>query len=208
MESDQLDALNRWRTALEREVRLRGHLNMARANGKASSGEDLRQWWSAAEGVWREFSRQVASGHLPDPQPAELAAVTEQMFGYLAVGRLPDPMRDALSEGRHKPGPQERWDIELAVAYHRAAKGGLEHNGQRITIADKTPTKTISSHYGVAAATARQWFRQHPPAFLGVNNVNAETLVALMKAAARRYRIAGRSAKAISSRNAKRQPNP
>ena len=206
MDPNKIDALKQWRNVVEHERHLRGRLKSA--DGELPSGEDLRQWWSAAADVWSEYSRLVASGLDADPSPGELAVITSKMFGYLAVGQLPGPMRDAAPEGRRRPGPDERQDIEIAVAYHKSAMGGLEHNGQQITIADRTPTKTIASHYGVAPETARKWFRNYSPAFLGVNDVNAETLVALMKTAAKRYGAAGRSAKAISSRNAKRHNHP
>ena len=45
----------------------------------------------------------------------------------------------------------------FAVAYHCAAKTGIEHNGKRVFVVDDTPTKTISKFYGVKPNTVRGW---------------------------------------------------
>jgi len=145
--SDENNLRYRWLAALHHEQDLRERMNWQRLNGPFPShnqmenweprpginpsSKSLQKWWAAIAAVWREYSRQIAIGELPDPPPAELAAVMAGFCGYLGVGKLPGPMKDALSEGRTPLGPEERRDIGLAVAYHRAAKGGIIHNGNQ-----------------------------------------------------------------------------
>jgi hypothetical protein len=81
-----------------------------------------------------------------------------------------------------------------------AAKHGIEHWGETITIADKAPVKTVCEAFGVKRTAVRNWQRTVPPEHLGANPVNAEIVTNLMKSAAERYRIAGRSEHAIDRR--------
>lgn len=208
----------RWLVAIHRESQIRERINWQSANGPYPSAteqnafgwkpkpgvpptrQQLQEWWAALEIVWREYSRQVAIGQSPDPPPSGIAAIMADFCGFLAVGRLPEPMGDAISEGRTAPVPKELRDIGFAVAYHRGTKTGIEHNGQRVVIVDDTPTKTISDSYGVTPNTVRGWVRKYPPAFLGINDINSDVLIHLMKTAGKRYSEAGRSQAAIVKR--------
>jgi hypothetical protein len=141
--------------------------------------------------------------------PVQILSTLAGLSDYLAAGKIPTPIKDAAHEGNARPGPSERRDIGLAVAYHRAATVGVEHNSETIKIADKTPVKTIMSAFGVSRTTVQGWNARERPAFLGVNPVTGEVLVGLMQNAGTRYQTAGRSKNAIKRRETKRRPrNP
>ncbi len=175
--------------------------NWTPAAGISPSKEQLQKWWGAVKDVWLEYSRQIAEGLSPMPPPADLARVMGGLSGYLAVGKMPPQISDAIAEGRTPPAPKESRDIGLAVAYHKAAKSGIIHNGATIRIADLTPTKTISENYKVAANTVRSWVSKYEPAFLGVNSITPEILDSLMRKAGKTYRNSGRSHAAIRRRS-------
>lgn len=218
---DTREASIKWLETLSHEQAIRRKLEWQAANGPypaageisdwepqfgiTPSKEQLREWWSAVEAVWREYSRQTAAGFTLNPPPAELAGIMGNLAGYLAVGQLPDPISEATrSEGRTAPGPDERRDIGIAVAYHRAATEGLLHNGKVVRVEDRTHTKTICGLYDVRDSTVRSWMQKHQPAFLGINDITPSLLKARLVQAAKRYRNGGRSKAAIEQRCAKR----
>lgn len=168
--------------------------------GVRPNKQQLQEWWKAVANVWREYPRQIATGNNPTPPPANLASIMADFCGYLAVGKMPEPMSDAISEGRTSVGPQENRDIGLAVAYHKAAKHGIIHNDIIVKIQNSKPTETICKNFGVKPSTVRKWVSKYQPAFLGVNDIETETLVHLMTEAGKRYTNAGRSHSAISKR--------
>ena len=86
------------------------------------------------------------------------------------------------------------------MAYILAAKQGIHHQGEIIAIADKAPVKTVCEAFDVKRTAVRNWQRNVPAAYLGANEVDAEILTNLMKSAAERYRLAGRSERAIYRR--------
>lgn len=196
-------ALVEWQEALDEEYQARNSLTPALADGVAPPALALRHWWSTVSRVWKLYALSVARAAPPTPPPADLANIMADLAGYLAVGQIPDPIRDAASEGRRNPGPDEARDIGFAVAYHRAARPGLMHNGVLLKLDDRHPTKTIAAKYNVAPSTVRKWNRSYEPAFLGTNSVTVEILENLMSKAAARYRAAGRSHSAIAARGAK-----
>ena len=164
-------------------------------------GKALRDYWGATESALREYRIALAGGRVLNPPPLEILAELENTAGYLAVGQMPGIVGDAISEGRRGAGPMERRDKGLAVAYMMAAsREGLEHAGERINIADKTPVKTVCEAFGVKRTAARDWRQEVKPAFLGLNPINGEILGSLMKKAGERYKADGRSASAIFGR--------
>ena len=101
-------------------------------------------------------------------------------------------------------GYWETRDIGVAVAYRKACdQEGILHNSKVVKVDDLHPTKTIAQAYEVHETTVWGWCRKYQPAFLGVNDINAEVLKGLMEASGRRYQRAGRSKTAIRFRNAK-----
>ncbi len=214
----------RWNHLLFEEYRIRELIAWQRHNGplleahetrdwKTTVGidptrEQLQSWWRAVENIWREYARQIAAGLNPTPPPADLAYVMAELCGLLGVGKMPEPIRDAISEGRTEVGPRERRDIGIAIAYHKAAKGGIIHNGQTITVSDASPTKTISEHFNVKANTVRSWVRKYQPAFLGVNGIDEALLLSMMKTAGKNYSTKGRSFSAIAKRPKGSTVNP
>lgn len=177
-----------------------------RSAGKSDTGVWLRHWWNAVNELLKEYSRSIASHAIHEPPPAEAVEVLAELAGDLAVGHIPDPIRRAASEGRTRPTPRERRTIGMAVVYWRACQPeGFEHNGVRITIDDPDPIERIHLWFGAHKRTIQDWIRKHPPAFLGVNDVNAGTIQHLTFQAAQQYRVRGRSQTAIRARSAKRR---
>jgi anti-sigma28 factor (negative regulator of flagellin synthesis) len=123
--------------------------------------------------------------------PAELARVLGGLCGYLAVGKIPDPIKDVAGPGEKKPGPTERHDIEIALAYIAAAKAG--------EVRDGSPVKTIIEEYQVKRRTVEIWSHK-----FSKFEVEPTKLFDLMKQAGRRYRAAGRSETAVATRDKKR----
>jgi hypothetical protein len=218
---DHLTSVARWSHLLEEEFKIRERMSWESDNGPYPEQGDLhnwvpsagikpsktqlQEWWKAVANVWREYPRQIANGSNPTPPPADLATIMATLCFDLAVGKLPAPISEAISEGRTSHGFHENRHIGLAVAYHIAAKNGINHNGHQIKVQDATPTKTVSQAFGVADNTVRKWVSKYQPAFLGVNNIAPETLVHLMNEAGKIYAQAGRSHSAITKRSKKGQ---
>jgi hypothetical protein len=214
---DHLSPAARWMCLLGIELKIRERMSWEAANGPYPENDDLQnwspqsgvepsrqqlqEWWKSVANIWREYPRQIANGNSPAPPPADLATVMAGFCFDLAVGKLPASIRQAISEGRTSPSYYESRDIGLAVAYHKAAKHGIFHNGHQIKVQDATPTKTVSQAFGVADNTVRKWVGKCQPAFLGVNDIVPETLVHLMKEAGKNYAQAGRSHSAIVKRS-------
>jgi hypothetical protein len=91
------------------------------------------------------------------------------------------------------------------VAYYSAACGGIEHQGEIVTIDDPKPIATIAKEFEVAIDTVEKWLKNQRPSYLGHGSINERVLRELMCKAGRRYRSAGRSHAAIEARNAKRR---
>jgi hypothetical protein len=164
----------------------------------------LREWWGSIERLLDFHVKEVTElWGTRRTIPIQVMRMLQGSAGYLAVGKIPDHISDAAAEGRHSIGPSERRDIGLAVAYILAAKQGINHWGQTVTIADKAPVKTVCEVFGVTRTTARNWQKNIPPANLGANPVNAEIVEHLMRSAGERYRRDGRSAAAILRRGAR-----
>jgi hypothetical protein len=196
--------LTEWRTLLEREAGARAALFRG-ATRPQDRREELRAWWGVVADLLGLYARLSARSIHVEPPPAEALSVLSGLAGYLAVGQIPDPIRDVVGGGRRRPGPTERRDIGLAVAYRLAARpGGLVHNGETIHIRDRTPTKTLAGWFGVKSNTVQGWVRLYAPAQPRVRTMTAELLCSLTIKAGRRYSRDGRSRSAIVKRNAKR----
>lgn len=193
-----------WRQALEKEAELRLQLLEIHQQGSSPSGDKVRAWWQSVADLLFEYRKHVASNDPPESAPMAVIEVLNNLAGELAVGTIPEYVKDASKEGNPSAGPQELRDKQLAVAYHRASTRKLFQDDQAIVIDDPHPTKTLSSWYGVAPNTIRDWVKSLQPAYLGVNTINGEILVLLVEKAAARYLQNGRSQVAIASRNSKR----
>jgi hypothetical protein len=169
------------------------------------TADELRQYWQVVEQVWMAYAKQTHEGIIPDPPPIDLAAVMGNLAGYIAVGKIPEPILHAATPGGRKFGPTERAHIGAAVAYHKAAKDGLKTADGTIRVADRSPTKTISLQYGVDASTVRGWCRlvTFSPEQLG--KLTSDELTASMRVYGLQYRAAGRSSAAILERGAGRK---
>jgi len=84
-----------------------------------------------------------------EPFPPVLARICADFACYLAAGKLPGPISDALARGAPKTGPEEARDQGWAVAYLLAANEGI--------IADVKATATVAEAFGVEGRTVRRW---------------------------------------------------
>jgi hypothetical protein len=173
------------------------------ANITEPTGDQLREWWQAVSDVWLAYAREVTEQQKEDPV-AELALIMGSIAGELSSGRVPPYVAEVVVRGNPLPSYWEKYDIGVAVAYRQASgKRGLLHNSKMVRVNDRHPTKTISEMYGVHESTVRGWCREHPPTFLGVNDITPEVLITMLKRSGARYRQAGRSSSAIRHRNSK-----
>jgi hypothetical protein len=187
----------RWLALCSAELQLRRKLSESTDAAPRSSEHRklLREWWASVESLL-DFA--VKNHHREIP--LELLNAFRGFSGYLAVGKIPGPIEDARSEGASPPGPSERRDIGLAVAYLMAATGGLDHLGARLVIDDRSPVKTVGEMFGVARSTVQGWRNKYPQSGLGVTPIDAPILKSLMRKAGKRYCSAGRSQAAIRKR--------
>jgi hypothetical protein len=165
-----------WRGLLVQERQLR---DLAYRQRKP---EILRDWWARVADILHEYVRSIAEGR-PHPPPVEIIGTCANFSGYIAVGQLPDPIKDAVkTAGRRRPGPAESRDIGFAVAYCRAACGGIEHQGKMITIDDPKPVVTTANEFEVdrhcrevveKSRTVVSWARQHQ--WKGTSRLNVQS---------------------------------
>lgn len=203
MSGDERISGDDWAELLRTEIGLRADIFIA---PDGADGEKLREWWKYVERIFRLYSISVARGEQLERAPWELMFAVSGLLGYVAAGKLPDPIAHALTEGRPAIGPEERRDIGYAVAYCLAASdAGLLHNGVTVRVEDPNPIDTVSKAFGIDKTTARKWRRQAAPAFMGLNDISAETVTSLMKEAGEGYRVAGRSRAALVARASKRK---
>lgn len=173
--------------------------------GREGTGERLRAWWKTVRDLLDEYARSIARREIHEPPPAEVIKVIADLSGELAVGSLPFAMRAARAEGQTPPAPAEERMIGTAVAYWQACRPeGLQHNGETIRIDDPDPVERIHLWYGAGKRTVYEWVKQKQPAFLGVNDINASTIIEQTIRMAERYRKMGRSHGAVRRRAKKR----
>ena len=191
-----------WQALVRKEFDVRKRLFSGETK---PSRDDLRGWWRTVAHVLKNYTVRVARGERPEPPPVELIGLLSNYADYLGQGTIPEPFLDAATEGRSPPGPDERRDIELAVAYRKACEPkGIEHNGRRIWIDDKHPIKTLSALFSADRRTVTEWVRSYRPVIPGVNSIDAETLKVLVGKAGKRYSQGGRTKKAIEKRQSKK----
>ena len=195
-----------WRALFDSEAEARYELDRLAHDGKppvrrfASGGSPLKISSTLTVSLLWRMNR-------PEPPPAELALVLSAFAGYLAVGQIPDPIKEAATEGRRPPGPTERRHIGWAVVYRHACRPeGITHKVETIHMADKSPVKTLAAWFEVDPNVIRKWVRDHPPVFMGVNAVNSEVIIKRTRAAGETYSRAGRGQRAVTRRNSLTRP--
>jgi hypothetical protein len=99
------------------------------------------------------FRVALERGSVPDPPPLGLLDILADMADTLATGKVPASMQHAASKGAKPATPDEGRLIAIARAYLHAAGDGLVYAGVLVTIADKTPIKTVRTAYGVNQRT-------------------------------------------------------
>jgi len=196
-----------WQALLDAEALARRKIGDVQFAG-GDIGLTVRAWWQTVSDVLNGYSRLIAMGENVTPPPVEIAVVLGNLAAYLAVGKIPGPIADAVTEGRHAPGPTESRDIGLAVAYRKAClPNGIEHCGETIKISDPHAVKTLQGLFGVCRTTVQGWVKNCPAAYLGANPVGAELLTDMTRSAGARYLGSGRSNIAIGARATKRRPD-
>ena len=112
--------------------------------------------------------------------PGNIADVLSQTFEMLGNGNIPDPIRDSAKRYGQTRYPLEQRDIQVAIAYIRAAKARL--------IDDPAYTKTISQRYGVTVRAAQKWNQDQGE--LDGRLFPVDKLAARIKTSGERYRNA------------------
>ncbi len=173
----------------------RDELAAAAETNHPQIGEYARTYFRSLEQLFSLYSSPQKNwfGDVPLKHlPADITLIVSKLFGTLAVGNIPDPIADCAKKGRTKPGPSERRDVEIAVAYVKAAKSGM--------LNDRAPIANVAASYDVHRRTVQGWQASHPDIDpVAVAHGHPEFLERLMKGAGKRYRHAGRSRSAIAS---------
>lgn len=191
-----------WRGLLDAELRQRDAISRTVVMKPPSPAfrEGLRRWWGAAEAVLAAYTQALSDGRTLTPPPLDVLFAMKSYAGYLAVGKIPGPIADAAKEGRCSPGPAERRDVGFVVLYITAATTGYDNFGERITLVDETPIKTVGAAFGVSARTVHDWKKTFEPSSPGNHRADGNLLLALMIKAGKRYKAGGRSSQAIAAR--------
>ncbi len=185
-----------YRKLVEAERVARDRLRASEHESNELRRSRSREWFRSVYellDLYVTASADVKLADTPLRLPIELVQVFSKTAESLAVGACPLFIEDAVSRGRTGLVPTERRDIEYAVAYVTAARAKL--------ISDDTPIKTISSWFGVTARAVHGWAKKHqvPDPAKKVHGY-IEVLPKRAEEAGQRYKIAGRSTKAISAR--------
>lgn|GEM_PF-3319934 len=195
-----------WKSLFRDEYAAREALDRVLADNRRPSAEQFRKWWKSVENLLLAYAIAVGRGSVPEPPPADLAERLSNLAGYLAVGRIPHAIERARSKGGNpRAGPDERRAKELAVAYHKACLLGIMHNGKLVRIDDACPLETLAEWFDVSKNAIRMWLKHHCPAFLGINDVDANVITKLTQRAADDYKHWGRGQNALQRRQGKRQ---
>jgi hypothetical protein len=127
--------------------------------------------------------------------PADIAEMFAGFADYIAGGKLPGPIVEAIAgQGNDPIGPDEQLHQYAACRYIAARKAGI--------ITDKHPTKTVAKAFSVAERTVQKWFKRFPVIEI---ESDTEIIEAQMRSAGKFYSQHGRSAQAIGARQTKRR---
>ena len=86
----------------------------------------VREWWGTVSEVLEDIQNVTDW----DDLPYELFDMLAGQAAYLAVGQIPDPIKNVGGKGRTAPGPGEISDIRWAVTYVSAVREGLVRGPQ------------------------------------------------------------------------------
>ena len=188
--------------------------------------EMVMEWWQAVTELFNAYQLRLhrfGTGKGPPPPPfsMDLTNRLRNLFGELAAGNIPDPVRAVTRRGNPSPGPAELTCIRMAVAYVIACKKQGLKVGQDtiIHIKEPAPIPRICGWFGVKRTTVQGWVKKYPPADFGdepprktscdegedpSSSVEASGLIYRVKEAGRNFQSVSRSGKAIHERAAKR----
>lgn len=165
------------REAFERAARQSESAGPAQREGLA------REWFSASARLLKEYRRSRAvplEGGELEPYPVEAIDRLAELAEALAVGRIPQPVKDVTAAGgRPERWPGERRDIATALQYIAQAKTGA--------IADHRFIITVSEAFSVDRTTVRDWQQNSEEILRETRELPADDLPAALRRAGARY---------------------
>jgi len=193
-----------WRALFEQEVAARDRLNRLRIDGSRPDGKILRSWWKSVQELLRAYAIAVARGTPPNhPQPNS----------HKFCQALPDIWRSASYQGQSTMPEKKGDDLLVQMSYvtlagpsptaKPAAQNASIITAKPFAFQTRQPVKTLATSFKVDANTVRGWVRDYPPAFCGVNNINADVIIKHTEQAGRRYANCGRGAESVRRRSRK-----
>ena len=205
----------KWRVLLDRERKQRKRLFETLPAGGKQHRVAVREWWGAISKVLGGIKNVTNLDDFDlDDLPYELFAMLAGQAAYLAVGRIPDPIKRVGGKGGTAPDPGEISDIRWAVTYVHAVRKGLVR-GLKPPVVVRDRRKSSPEAVAIAVVsrlyklrnerTVRAWCRTYEP----FPHPEAWTLSSLRNRvadAARRYRQANARTWAASGRK-RRQKN-
>src|SRR4051812_6886020 len=100
-----------WRALLDREREHRRRIFETWPTGGKQHRVAVREWW----GTVSEVLKGIQNVNDGDDLPYQLLDMLAGQAAYLAVGQIPDPIKDVGGKGGTAPGPGEISDIRWAV---------------------------------------------------------------------------------------------
>jgi hypothetical protein len=178
------EALRRYRLA---QRALADHMQGFRP---ANNLPDLdRELFSAMADLLRHHA--AGTGELPSDVAASLA----DLLGYISIGQLPGPIKDATAgRGNRGIGPTEESDIRCGCVYIAAVKARM--------IDDRHPKTTVKKAYSVTLRAVMRWVERYRVMDVDLKR-DPDDIEREMRAAGAAYSRDGRSTDAVRSRDAR-----
>lgn len=195
-----------WRNVIEQLDARRQEYRSVLDGDASMKREAARSYWQAVALVCHCYNRPgnwpggAASDvrDAPAPRfafPPTLARVLGNQAQYLHVGNVNAMLTDVAGKGRASPGPHEKRDMAVAVAYVAAVRAG--------DIALNAPIKSVAQAFGIKVRTLQKWIQEMTWVSKGDFGAPAK-LQAQFESSANNYRAAGRSASAVGARGSRR----
>jgi hypothetical protein len=164
-----------------------GLLAQERAGERNERGVRARAYfeaWARLLGLYAQKDNFPGGGTALNILPPDLALQLKGLFGYLAVGKIPDPIAHCVGRG-NLVGPSEERDIRAAVVYVVAAKRGI--------IADKYPIKSVQEAYSAQRQSVQGWVVARRKGITDAELIDADAIAKRMREAGARYSTDGRT---------------
>lgn len=166
----------------------------------ATGQETIRELWGIIDDyleskVISEFGESLLPATPPEI-PTQMLMDIWHLVATAVTGKTPKVISVLKHKGTPGAPPLERQAIRQACLYVAACKAGI--------ISNSAHTKTVAEAYGVNTETVRGWVKRFPvdaSKFHPDWGAQRETIITnRMNRAGARYKISGRSHKAISAR--------